>query len=292
MVPNLRPASLRAVSLWLLAASVAGCGSLAALERRAVYHPGVAPLPATPAAAEEIVTVTQDGLRLHGWLIRAPGGPEEAESRRLALYLHGNAGDRASRLGEAAAYAAAGCDTLLTDYRGYGGNPGVPSEAGLKGDARAWWAAALAEGYRPQSIAVVGNSLGGGVAVALAADLCDAGTPPGGMIVRSTFDSLTKIAAHHQPLLPVRWLMNDRFDSAAIAGQVTCPVLQSHGTADRVVPYDRGKRLHAAFPDASADGTTKRWIAVEDAGHNDLRRTAGHTWADAEQAFLRSLPVE
>ncbi len=284
--------SLRWISL-TLAAVVAGCGSLASLERRMVYHPGLPfKTPAAPTQAWEVVAKTSDELTLDGWLVRAPGGPEGEAERRLVLFFHGNGGDRSSRLREAAAFAAAGCDTLLTDYRGYGGNPGTPSEAGLHEDARAWWATALAAGYQPRAIAVVGNSLGGGVAVRLTADLCDAGTPPGGLIVRSSFDSLPAAAAHHQPLLPVRWLMQDKFDSAVIADGVTCPVLQTHGSDDRVVPFALGERLHAAFPNASADGVAKRWFPVEGAGHNDLRRIAGADWSDAERGFLRKLSVD
>ncbi|MEM9700951.1 MAG: alpha/beta hydrolase [Planctomycetota bacterium] len=281
------------MSLWLLVAAVAGCGSLASYERRMVYQPGSGPAPpASRGPAEEIAAETADGLTLHGWLVRAPGGPADARSRRMVLFFHGNGGDRSSRMSEAAAYAAAGCDTLLTDYRGYGGNPGEPSETGLKLDAKAWWGSALGEGYRPQSIAIVGNSLGGGVAVGLAADLCETGSPPGGLIIRSTFDSLTETAAHHQPLLPVRQLMTNRFESASLAPSITCPVLQAHGTRDRVVPFENGERLHEAFADRSADGTPKRWIAVRGAGHNDLRHVAGTSWSEAERQFLTRLPID
>ena len=192
-------------------------------------------------------------------------------------------------MGEVDAFAAAGWDTLLFDYRGYGENPGSPSEIGLKKDGRAFWRAALALGYEPGRIVIAGTSLGGGVAVPLAADLCDAGTLPAGLMLRSTFDSLTHAAADRFPWLPVGLLLRDRFESDKAAGRVTCPVFQSHGTADRIVPLPLGEALHARFPAASAGGVPKRWHVVAGGSHNALRREGGAAFAAAEAAFLRSL---
>ena len=282
--------------LFAVAGYMIGCGGLAVVQRRLIYHPGGTRVPpaaaavrAAPGELSEVTATTDDGLTLGGWLVRATGGSEETGNRRLVLYFHGNAGDRSGRLDNAAAFAEAGYDTLLTDYRGYGGNPGSPTEEGLAADARAWWAAAKALGYEPGRVVVAGTSLGGGVAVPLAAELCDGGEEPAGLLVRSTFDSLTNAAAHHQPWVPVRWLLLDRFDSTAVAERVTCPVLQGHGTADRIVPAAMGERLHAAFPDASSDGTPKRWVALPGVTHNGLRAQAGENWDAAERGWLAGL---
>ncbi len=237
----------------------------------------------------DVTATTADGLTLHGWLARAPGGPADAAPRRAVLYLHGNGGDRRIRLGETDALNALGWDVLLFDYRGYGENPGSPSEAGLRRDGRAFWAATLGLGYRPERIVIAGVSLGGGVATPLAAELCEAGTPPAGLLLRSTFDSLANAAADRFPWLPVRLLLKDPFDSAAVAGRVTCPVFQAHGTADPIVPLPLGRRLHAAFPDRSADGTAKRWLPIEGAGHNAVRSEGGVRFAEAERAFLEAV---
>ncbi|NNJ27066.1 alpha/beta hydrolase [Alienimonas chondri] len=238
----------------------------------------------------DVTATTDDGLTLHGWLGRAPGGPVEAGERRAILYFHGNGGDRRIRLGEIDALNALGWDVLLFDYRGYGENPGSPSEDGLRKDARACWQATLAAGYSPDRVVIAGVSLGGAVATPLAAELCESGTPPAGLLLRSTFDSMTNAASNRFPWLPVRLLLRDRFDSAAVADRVACRVFQAHGTADRIVPLRLGRALHAAFPAESADGVPKTWLALEGAGHNGVRRQGGRAYAVGERDFLE-IPV-
>ena len=264
-------------------------------QRRLVFPASRSDAPLRAAAfaggrdLRDATATTADGLTLHGWHAVAPGGSTATAERGLVLYLHGNGGDRRWRLGEVDAFAAAGWDTLLFDYRGYGENPGGPSESGLQRDGRAFWRAALDLGYEPERIVVAGTSLGGGVAVPLTADLCEAGTPPAGLMLRSTFDSLTNAAAGRFPWLPVGLLLRDRFESARVAGRVTCPVFQSHGTADRIVPLPLGEALHARFPERSAGGVPKRWHVVTGGSHNALRREGGASYAAAEGAFLGSL---
>ena len=113
--------------------------------------------------------------------------------------------------------------------------------------------------------------------------------PPAGLLLRSTFDSLTNAAAGRFPWLPVGLLLKDRFESSAAADRVTCPVFQAHGTADGIVPAELGRRLFEAFPESSADGVPKRWLAIDGAGHNAVRLEGGAAYAAAERAFLGSL---
>ena len=141
----------------------------------------------------DATATTADGLTLHGWHAVAPGGPAETSERGLVLYLHGNGGDRRWRLGEVDAFAAAGWDTLLFDYRGYGENPGGPSEIGLKKDGRAFWRAALAPGYEPERIVIAGTSLGGG-----------GGGPAGGGVVRGRHAAGGAVAQEHVRLADER----------------------------------------------------------------------------------------
>ena len=265
------------------------------LQRRMVFPAGVSASPLSAAQfaggldLRDVTATTGDGLSLHGWLGRASGGPSDVAHRNLVLYLHGNGGDRRIRLGEIDALNARGWDVLLFDYRGYGENPGSPSEIGLKEDGRAFWRAARDLGYEPHRIVVQGVSLGGGVAVPLVAERCAAGEPPAGLMLRSTFDSLANAASNRFPWLPVRALLKDPFDSAAVAEGVTCPVFQAHGTADRIVPLPLGRRLHAAFPADSADGTAKRLLVIEGANHNGLRFQGGAAYGTAEREFLNAV---
>ncbi len=125
------------------------------------------------------------------------------------------------------------------DFRGYGRSAGTsrgtrsgrgcPRRAAVVGSA-------CRRGRRP-TIVLWGRSIGGAIAVQLAAD-------PGarGLILERTFTSLPDVAAYHYPWLPVRWLMRNRFDSLARIGVYRGPLLQSHGTADEVVPFEQGQR--------------------------------------------------
>ena len=157
-------------------------------------------------------------------------------------------------------------------------NPGRPSEAGLHADARAIWKFATDQyGIAPDRLVLFGSSLGGGVAVRLAADVSRAGTPPAGLILRSTFSSMTDAAAFHYPWLPVRLVLIDRYASVAVMPKVTCPVLQIHGSRDRIIPLELGRRLFNAIPERSAGGIARRFVELPTAGHNNVMLVAGPT---------------
>src|SRR5690606_3218023 len=163
-----------------------------------------------------------------------------------------------------------GCDVLIFDYRGYAENAGSPSEAAMVSDARAIWQFAVDEIDRdPGEIVLFGESLGGAVAIELAAWLSRQGTPPAGLITNATFDSIPDLAAAHYPVLPLRWLVWDRWGSIDRIGAVTCPVLMCHGTRDALIPIAHGRRLFEAAPDRSAGGVAKTVVPIENAGHND-----------------------
>ena len=163
------------------------------------------------------------------------------------------------------------------DYRGYGRSAGVPSEAGLLQDARAareWLAKRT--GIAEREIVLMGRSLGGGVVVDLAAK-----DGARGLILESTFTSLPDVADHHLPLVPSRLLMQNRFNSLSKIGQYQGPLLQSHGDADRVVPYALGKQLFEA-----AAGP-KQFVAIEGGDHNSPQSEEYHRAFDT---FIDSLP--
>ncbi len=231
------------------------CLIVMCFQRMLIYHPQPAekitasesPLPA--GFVNDFTYETEEGLTLRGWHLSRTGNASASlkNCRRLVLFFHGNAGDRRGRIDYAQIFSGAGADVLLVDYRGYADNPGSPNETGLAEDARAAWKYATETcGVKPERIVLFGESLGGGVAVRLAQEVCQAGTPPAAIVLRSTFSSLADAARHHYPWLPVRWLLWDRYPSNERIGDVTCPVLILHGTEDNIVPYELGEKLYNA----------------------------------------------
>ncbi|QDT67100.1 alpha/beta hydrolase [Calycomorphotria hydatis] len=229
---------------------------------------------------EDIRATTEDGLTLHGWHTRVAS---ESSPAPAIILFHGNGGNRAGRLWEYQTHAELGAETIAFDYRGYGENEGSPSETGLLHDANAVWNYATNDaGLQPEQLILMGGSLGGGVAVQLAAKLCREGTPPAGIILRSTFYSMTDAAASHYPFLPVRWVLLDRYESFRFAPEITCPVLILHGDRDIIVPHSEGLRLFEQFPSVSSSGSPKQFVTLPEAGHNDY-----HIMADDE--FRRAM---
>ena len=292
---------------WLFILTVPTLGvivMLIAFQRSLIYHPFAATsLPAKLSGlgtgrAHDVTTRTEDGLDLRGWLILAKGhiaatdkesDAKLAEGRPVVLYFGGNAANRSYRKLEIEVLAEAGADVLIFDYRGYGDSPGDPTEEGLARDARAVWRFATeTKKIEPHRIVLFGESLGGGVAVRLASELSQQKSPPAGLILRSTFSSLTDAAAFHFPWLPVRWMLIDRFPSEQRIGNVTCPLLQLHGTRDAIVPFRLGQKLFAAAPEKSASGIAKQLVELPNADHNDVIETARR---EVSQAIATFLPI-
>jgi uncharacterized protein len=255
-------------------------------QRRLIYLPqqadSIPPRAAGFASGQihDVSFTTDDGLTLHGWHL-LPGGiacdtsaecdAQLKEAERVVLYFPGNGYNRSVRASECRCFTDLGAHVFLFDYRGYGENPGSPSEALLASDARSVWEYAVRErGVLPARIIVYGESLGGAVATRLAAEHCLAKTPPGGLILCGTFSSLVDAGDAHYPWLPVRLLLIDRFPSVDRIGAVSCPVLHIHGDQDEIVPIDLARKLFAAVPEKSASGVPKQFIEVAGGGHNDF----------------------
>lgn len=213
-----------------------------------------------------------DGVCLHGWYV-----PRE-NAKAAVLFCHGNGGNITHRVALLRMlHDRVGVSVLIFDYRGYGRSEGKPSEEGVYADARAAraWLAAR-EKIRETDVVPMGESLGGAVAVELAArDGARA------LILESTFSSLPDVAAYHYPILPVRWAMRSRFDSVDKIGNYHGPLFQSHGDEDTIVPLQFGERLFAAANEP------KQFILVPGHDHNDLMPAYVF---DAIAAFLKELP--
>jgi pimeloyl-ACP methyl ester carboxylesterase len=188
----------------------------------------------------------------------AAGLPQAEEVKPVILYLHGNGGALRYRVERFTRLITDGIGIVAVEYRGYGGSSGSPSERGLIADAEAGYAFAAAR-YSTQQIVVWGESLGSGVAVALAAE-----KPVGRVILEAPFTSAAAVGAKHYWYMPVRLLMTDQFRSDARIGKVTAPLLILHGAKDQTVPYAMGEHL---FDIANKPKHIVRFL---DGGHEDL----------------------
>lgn len=211
-----------------------------------------------------------DGTKLHGWFV-----PAENPSA-VVLFCHGNAGNITHRIDLMEAMQNdVGTSILVFDYRGYGRSEGSPDEPGVLQDARAarrW----LSErtGVAEQDIVLMGESLGGGVAVDLAAK-----DGARALVLEDTFTSLPDMAAYHYWWLPVRLLMRSRLDSLSQIGDYHGPLLMYHGDSDTIVPISYAERLFAAANEP------KTFLVQRGADHNDPRSIEFYS---ALKAFLES----
>ena len=260
----------------VLTGYVAICVLMIFLERHLVYHPPQRLNNAQEIkqlGGEEISFQAEDGTKIYGWYF-----PHESPRRGL-LYTYGN-GEDATRNAEYMAYLrdVLQASVLVFDYRGYGKSEGKPVEAGLIQDgsaAQKWLAAKM--NVKPADIILFGRSLGGGVAVALAER-----QGAQALVVHSSFANMVDVGAAAYPWLPVRMLMRNRFESEQRIKNYDGPLLQIHGTADRIVPYHLAKPLYEASPSSH-----KRFIDIPNGRHND-----GLTEESLESlvSFLNGLP--
>lgn len=212
------------------------------------------------AGVERIELVTPDGETLVLWTSPARG------DRSTVLFLHGNGGEIADRADRFAFYRSRGLGVAFLSWRGYGGSTGSPSEAGLLLDARTAYDHLRAQGIAPDRIVLVGESLGTGIAVQLAA-----AHPVAALVLEAPYSAAVDIARAVYPWLPVDLLMKDQFRSRDHIAAVGAPILILHGEADRVIPPGFGRRL---FDAAEAP---KTFLSLGPVGHEALFSPA--TWA-------------
>jgi fermentation-respiration switch protein FrsA (DUF1100 family) len=209
---------------------------------------------ATGLEHEDVWFESADGTKLNGWFV-----PHKSPQRAI-LYCHGNGehiafnADLAARLRDSLE-----ASVFLFDYRGYGRSEGRPSEAGCIADglaAQHWLAGRM--GIEPDEVVVMGRSLGAGVAVALAAQ-----EGAQALVLENAFPVMSDVAARHYPWLPVRWVMENRYDCLSRIQKFQGPMMQSHGSSDELIPMVMARRLFDAAPSSA-----KRWIPFPGLGHN------------------------
>jgi fermentation-respiration switch protein FrsA (DUF1100 family) len=230
---------------------------------------------ATPAdfglEHDEVVFDAEDGLRLHGWWIRATRQPAIAH----VLLCHGNAGNIGDRVLHARLLTDAGLDVFLFDYRGYGKSEGNTDEAGTYRDARAALGALIRQdGVRAARVIYLGESIGGAVALALALE-----APPLGLVLQSAFTSVRDMGRLHYPFIP-SGLVPDAYPSLRRIAELRAPLLVIHGDRDAIVPLAHGEALFAAAPEP------KRLEIVRGAGHNDLIEAMGASYGTVIAAWI------
>jgi len=229
-----------------------------ALQRQLIYFPDPTPVP--PAGevitgARDVTLRTANGLELGAWFVPATG---QVDTGMAVLVAPGNGGNRAGRAGFAEELSRRGLAVLLMDYRGYGGNPGSPSQDGLAADADAAVAALTELGYQPQRTVYFGESLGTGVVAAL-----QLRHQPAAMVLRSPFTELADVGAHHYPWLPVRALLRDRFPATEHLATNHVPITVIYGDRDAVVPPLLSARVADQAPSLAER------VVIEGADHND-----------------------
>lgn len=198
--------------------------------------------------------VTEDNLELEGWYFPPRG------NKPVLAYFHGNASNIASRLPKISEYINAGYGVLLAEYRGYGGNPGKPSEQGFYKDARAYIAWLETEQkILPKNIVLYGESIGTGVATQMASERTFAG-----LVLEAPFSAATEIARKTYFFVPVNILMRDQFRNIDKIGAINAPLLIIHGAADTIIPIDLARTLFEAAREP------RDFIELPGAEHNDV----------------------
>lgn len=224
-------------------------------------------------AWEPVTLETEDGLALDAWWLPAD------RPRGTVLFFHGNAGNISHRLDSLAQFHRLGLSGLILDYRGYGASEGRPSEAGTARDARAAWHWLMAAGHVPGEVVLFGRSLGAGVAAELAAALSDRGTPPGAVILESSFRSVPKLGQRLYPFLPARWLARLEYDVERQVTRIDAPLLVIHSRDDEIIPFDEGRAVYAAAGEPKA-------LLVIRGGHNSGFLDSEPDYSAGIDAFL------
>jgi len=249
---------------------------MAVFQRDLMYFPDRG-IPSDPARVglpemKPVRLATADGLSLVAWW-----APPRSAADPVVAFFHGNGGSIAGRDLKARPLLDAGFGLLLVEYRGYGPNPGTPSEEGLYADGRAALAFLAEAGIPARRIALYGESLGSGVAVKLAHE-----TRIGAVVLEAPFTSAVEIGQAAYPFVPVGLMMRDRYESIGRIAEIAAPLLVVHGARDEVVAVQFGRRLFDAAREP------KRYVELPQGGHNDLHAHGiGRITVDYLRATIR-----
>ena len=247
------------------------------LDKSFIYFPS-RQIEATPESVglryEDVYFKTTDGIRLNGWLV------PPTVSETVILWFHGNAGNIGHRVHNLRWFHdELGVPVFIFDYREYGRSEGTVSEEGTYRDAEAALDFLRSRtGLDSSRIIYFGRSLGAAVAVELARK-----APPRALILESPMTSIRDMAREVLPYMPVGFLIRTEYDSLSKIGQIHVPLLILHGDRDDIVPIDHGRRLlQAANP-------PKSFYVIPGASHNDTYLAGGRPYVEAWRGFLNGL---
>lgn len=262
---------MAAAATALLLAGLLLLGGPALMQDQLLYHPSRVTV---AQAATGGLQPWPDAADFRGLL-----APPPARLRGTALVFHGNAGHAGQRAHLAAALSATGLRVILAEYPGYGPRDGALGEASLVADAAQ--SIALAHRQFGPPLLVVGESLGAGVAAAATARQP---AQVAGLMLITPWDQLAHVASYHYPWLPVRWLLRDRYDSAAHLAGGGRPVVVAVAAQDTIVPAHLGQALYDALP------PPRRLLTLPGAGHNDWPTHVDAAWWQGAVDFLLAPP--
>ena len=203
---------------------------------------------------KEIELTTSDGLVLKSWFKK----PSTQEGYTILIF-HGNAGHVGHRIEKFKRFITAGYGFLFLEYRGYGGNPGKPTEKGLYYDALSALKFLSKQKIFSDKTILYGESLGCGIVVKLSSETAFAAT-----VLEAPFTSIADVAQRQYWYLPAKWLVLDRYDILRIIGNIKSPLLVIHGEKDNIINISLGKKVFDAAPQP------KEALFVPNAGHNNL----------------------
>ena len=233
---------------------------------------------AVPAARPGATAAATDQLQLW-WL------PNPDPQAPTLLYLHGTFRSLyQSNPRKMEALRSAGFAIVAVDYRGWGeSTPILPSEATIYADAQVAWSELVRRQPDPRKRVLFGHSMGSAVAVELASRR-HVGADYGALVLEAAFNRLPDVARSAGVVgVIASWFATLEFDSAAKIGRVDAPILMLHGTADRTVPIDLGRRLR----DAAPKGT--RWVEFDGGSHSGLDLESPKQYEDAMRSLIAQL---
>jgi len=218
-------------------------------QRKLIYYP--TPITEAPdtegLGSVKEVAFENEGQQLRGWLIRP-------ECSKLIIYYGGNNEELSNNIQD---YRdAKDWAVLLINYRGFGASEGQPTESALMADALKAYDT-FAASY--QTVLLAGRSLGTGIATFVASQ-----RPVSGLVLITPYDSLTEVAKHQYPWLPVPWLIKDRFESIRYCSEVDAPTLMILAGQDALIPNELSQNLIRAWPNAVET------LVIPEASHSNI----------------------